>query len=416
MLQDPEVFALSEDEKQRQNTNIDLIASANVVSRSVLEAMGSFLTNKVAEGYPGRRYFSGCEIIDKIENLAINRAKQLFGAEYVNVQPYSGTQANHAVFLFTLKPGDRMLAMDLNQGGHLSHGAKMTLTGKNYDCYGYGVDRESYLLDYDKILQQAKEVRPKLIIAGASAYPRIIDFKRFRAIADEVGALFLADIAHIAGLIAAKQHPSPIDHAHFVTTTTQKTMRGPRGGMILMGKHSAPEFGKKINSTLFPGVQGAIHMNTIAAKAVMLKEALDPAFVAYHKRNIKNAQTLAEGLITKGFSVISGGTDNHIVLLDLTSQGISGKEAEDRLTQAGICVNKNLIPYDQKPPKLCSGIRLGTSAVTTRGFNESEIKSIVEIIDSLLSKEPSENTLKTAKKEVSRLYNEWSVTPAIDND
>ncbi|NEO30854.1 MAG: serine hydroxymethyltransferase [Symploca sp. SIO3C6] len=400
---DPDVFTIVSREGQRQNENIELTASANFVSRAVLEATGSLLTNKVAEGYPGRRYFSGCEYIDEIENLAIARAKKLFGAAYVNVEPYSGSQANQAVYLSVLKPGDCLLSMDLGHGGHLSHGAKATMTGKNYDCHFYHVNPETERLDYEQILALAEKIRPKLIIAGASSYPRLIDFQRFREIADQVGALLLADIAHIAGLIAVGLHPSPIPHAHFVTTTTQKTLRGPRGGMILLGEHSAEEWGRKLNSGIFPGMQGAVHMHTIAAKAVMLKEALDPSFAIYQRRNLDNASTLAEELTNRGFRLVSGGTDNHLMLLDLRSKGITGKEAEERLFKVGITANKNLLPYDPEKPRVCSGIRLGTPAITTRGFGSEEMPCLADLIDKVLSDEPTAPTLDFVRKEVTRL-------------
>ncbi|MEQ9548497.1 MAG: serine hydroxymethyltransferase [Coleofasciculus sp. G3-WIS-01] len=402
-VSDPEIFALLDQEAQRQKDNIELIASANFTSRAVLEATGSILTNKVAEGYPGRRYFSGCETIDVLENLAIERAKQLFGATYANLEPYTGSQANHAVYLTVLKPGDRILAMDLGHGGHLSHGAKFTMTGKIYDCHFYQVDPDTEYLDYDRILSQAKEIRPKLIIAGASSYPRTIDFQRFREIADEVGAYLLADIAHICGLVAAGLHPSPIPHAHFVTMSTQKTLRGPRSGMILLGEHSAPEFARKIDSAVFPGVQGAVHVHAIAAKAVMLKEAMSASFGSYQRQNLENSRILAEELMERGFRLVSGGTDNHLMLLDLTEQGITGKEAEERLASVRITVNKNLLPYDSQKPTVCSGIRVGTSAITTRGFGAQEMHSIAELINKMLSSEPTVNTIAKVQDEVSRL-------------
>lgn len=400
---DPEVFDIINREHQRQKDNIELIASANFVSRAVLEATGSILTNKVAEGYPGKRYFSGCENIDELENLAIDRAKKLFGAAHANLEPYTGSQANHAVFLTVLKPGDKILGMDLGHGGHLSHGAKFTMTGKHYDCHFYQVDPETERLDYDRILAQAQEIRPKLIIAGASAYPRTIDFQRFREIADQVGAYLLADIAHISGLIAAGLHPNPINHAHFVTTSTQKTMRGPRSGIILLGEHSAPKFARKIDSSVFPGVQGAVHVHAVAAKAVMLKEAMSENFVDYQRKNLENSRILAEDLKSRGFRLVSGGTDNHLMLLDLTEKGITGKEAEDRLAGVRITVNKNLLPYDSQKPTVCSGIRVGTSAITTRGFGSQDIHCVAELIDTMLSGEPTVNTIAKVREEVSRL-------------
>jgi glycine hydroxymethyltransferase len=400
---DPEVFAILEREKKRQNENIELIASANFVSRAMLEATGSLVTNKVAEGYPGHRYFSGCDNIDDLENLAIARAKQLFGAAHANVQPYSGSQANQAVYLCALKPGDCILGMDLGHGGHLSHGAKFTMTGKHYSSFFYTVDPDTQFIDYDQILALAKSNRPKLIIAGGSSYSRSIDFKRFREIADEVGALLLADIAHIVGLIAAKLHQSPIPYAHFVTTSTQKTLRGPRSGLILLGEHSAPKFARKIDSAVFPGMQGAVHMHAIAAKAVMLGEALKPSFVTYQRQILENAKCLANQLIQRGFRLVSGGTDNHLFLIDLRPQGLTGKEAEERLAQVGITVNKNLIPYDSQPPKISSGIRLGTPAITTRGFGLEEMHSIADMIDNMLNNVPTDRTIQEVREEVARL-------------
>jgi len=400
---DPEVFAIIEREKKRQNENIELIASANFVSRAMLEATGSLVTNKVAEGYPGHRYFSGCDNIDDLENLAIARAKQLFGAAHANVQPYSGSQANQAVYLCALKPGDRILGMDLTHGGHLSHGAKFTMTGKHYSCFFYTVDPDTQCIDYDQILALAKANRPKLIIAGGSSYPRSIDFKRFREIADEVGALLLADIAHIVGLIAAKLHQSPIPYAHFVTTSTQKTLRGPRSGIILLGEHSAQKFARQIDSAVFPGMQGAVHMQAIAAKAVMLGEALKPSFVTYQRQILENAKRLANQLIQRGFRIVSGGTDNHLFLIDLRPQAITGKEAEERLAQVGITVNKNLIPYDSQPPNIGSGIRLGTPAITTRGFGSEEMHSIADMIDKMLNSKPTDRTIQEVREEVARL-------------
>ncbi len=412
---DPDVFNIIDREYQRQKDSIELIASANIVSRAVLEATGSILTNKVVEGYPGNRYFSGCENVDELENLAISRAKELFGAAHANLQCYTGSQANHAVYLTVLKPGDRLLGMDLSHGGHLSHGAKFTMTGKIYDCHFYQVNPDTERLDYNQILTQAKEIRPKLIIAGGSSYPRKIDFQRFREIADEVGAYLLADIAHISGLVAAGLHPSPVPYAHFVTTSTQKTMAGPRSGIILLGEHSAPKFARKIDSAVFPGVQGAVHVHAIAAKAVMLKEAMSPSFVAYQRQNLENCQILAKELMERGFRLVSGGTDNHLILLDLTQQGITGKEAENRLANVGITVNKNMLPYDSQKPTICSGIRIGTSAITSRGFSSEDIYCITELIDKMLSSEPKLNTITKVRDEVSRLCHLYPHIDSIDN-
>ncbi|MBC6477588.1 MAG: serine hydroxymethyltransferase [Hormoscilla sp. GM7CHS1pb] len=409
---DPDVFAIINRESQRQRDNIELIASANFTSRAVLEATGSILTNKVAEGYPGRRYFSGCENIDELENLAIERAKQLFAAAYANLEPYTGSQANQAVYLTVLKRGDRILGMDLGHGGHLSHGAKFTMTGKYYDCHFYHVDPDTERLDYDRIEAKAKEIRPQLIIAGASAYPRIIDFQRFREIADAVGAFLLADMAHICGLVATGLHPSPIPHAHFVTTSTQKTLRGPRSGMILLGKHSAPDFARKIDSAVFPGVQGAVHVHAIAAKAVMLKEAMSGSFAASQLQTLENTRILAEDLMARGFRLVSGGTDNHLMLLDLRDKGITGKEAEDRLASVRITVNKNMLPYDSQKATVCSGIRVGTAAITTRGFGSEEMHCIADLIDKMLSGEPTVSTITKVREKVSRLCRQH---PHIDS-
>ena len=398
--QDHEIFSVIECESQRRQESIQLIASANIVSSAVLEAMGSYVTDNVVEGYPGQRYFSGCEEMDKLENLARERAKQLFGATHANVQPYSCSQANQAVYLCNLKPGDCLLGMDLKHGGHLTHGAKGTMAARHYTSHSYNVDRDSGRIDYDQLLVQAKEVRPRLIIAGASAYPRIVDFKRFREIADEVGAFLLGDMAHIAGLVAAGLHPSPVPHAHFVTTSTQKTLRGPRGGMILLGEKTAGEFAQRIDRALFPGTQGAAHMHTIAAKAVALGEALQPDFAAYQRGVINNAKTLAENLMQYGFQLVTGGTDNHLMVLDLRRQNITGAEAENRLESVNIMVNKNLIPYDQQPPMVCSGIRIGTAAMTSCGYGHGEMHFVAAMIDKMLSGTPTAQTIQTVRKDV----------------
>ena len=397
---DPEIHAIVQREEQRQRTKLEMIASENFTADAVLEATGTVLTNKYAEGYPGKRYYGGCEHVDEAENLARDRACRLFGAEHANVQPHSGSQANMAVYLTLLKPGDTILGMDLAHGGHLTHGAAVNISGKLYNIVSYGVDRETERLDYDAIAKVAREHRPRLIIAGASAYPRTIDFERFRAIADEVGAFFMTDMAHIAGLVASGDHPSPIPHAHFTTTTTHKTLRGPRGGMVLIGKDGentigavAPKSGRVklwselLDSAVMPGLQGGPLMHVIAAKAVSYHLALQPAFGAYQKQIIANAKALAGHLADGGLRLVSGGTDNHLMLVDLTALGISGKEAEQMLDRANITCNKNGIPFDTRSPLVTSGIRLGTPALTTRGMKEPEMKRVAEsILEVLTSK------------------------------
>ena len=373
---DPEVAKSIEDEVQRQRTKIELIASENFVSEAVLEALGTPLTNKYAEGYPGKRYYGGCEHVDVIENLAIERAKQLFGAEHANVQPHSGAQANTAVYFAVLNPGDKILGMDLSHGGHLTHGMAKNISGKYYEVISYGVSRKDYRIDYDEVRKIAKESKPKIIVAGASAYPRIIDFKIFSEIAKEVGAYLMVDMAHIAGLVATGLHPSPVPYADFVTTTTHKTLRGPRGGMILCKK----EYAKMIDSAVFPGMQGGPLMHVIAAKAVSFKEALSDSFKEYQKQVVKNAKALAEALKEKGFKLVSDGTDNHLILVDLTNMNVTGKEAQIRLDEVMITVNKNGIPFDTQSPFVTSGIRLGTPAVTTRGMKEEEMVEIADMI------------------------------------
>ncbi|MBS5523245.1 MAG: serine hydroxymethyltransferase [Clostridiales bacterium] len=373
--QDLAVAQAIEQEIGRQNGNIELIASENFVSKAVMAAMGSPLTNKYAEGYPGKRYYGGCQYVDIVENLAIERAKALFGAEYVNVQPHSGAQANMAVFQAVLKPGDTFMGMNLDHGGHLTHGSPANYSGKVFHCVSYGVNDEGFI-DYDQVRSIALEARPKLIIAGASAYCRTIDFKRFREIADEVGAYLMVDMAHIAGLVAAGIHPSPIPYAHFTTTTTHKTLRGPRGGMIL----SSEEFGKKLNSAVFPGTQGGPLMHVIAAKAVAFGEALTDEFKAYQHRIVDNAKALCKGLLDRGMNIVSGGTDNHLMLVDLQNLGLTGKAAEKMLDEVHITCNKNTIPNDPQSPFVTSGIRLGTPAVTTRGMNTEDMERIAEAI------------------------------------
>lgn len=379
---DPEIYEAILKETQREQEKILLIASENYASLAVLQAQGSIFTNKYAEGYPGRRYYGGCEYADLIEQLAINRAKELFGAEHVNVQPHSGSQANMAVFFAFLKPGDTILGMNLAHGGHLSHGASVNFTGMLYKTVFYGVSKETGLIDMDEVRDLAKKHNPKMIITGASAYSRQIDFKTFSSIAKEVGAYLLADIAHIAGLIGAGEHPSPIPYADFVTATTHKTLRGPRGGIIMCKS----EYAKAIDKMIFPGIQGGPLVHVIAAKAVSFKEALTEEFREYQKKVVANAKTLASSLMNLGFNIISGGTDNHLMLVDLRNKNITGKEAEELLDKAGITVNKNSIPYDDKPPTITSGIRLGTPSVTTRGMGESEMKDIAEIIYNVICK------------------------------
>lgn len=374
---DPEVAKAMEDELGRQRNNLELIASENLVSKAVMAAMGSHLTNKYAEGYPGKRYYGGCEYVDVVEDLARDRAKELFGCEYVNVQPHSGAQANMAVFFAVMEPGDTFMGMNLDHGGHLTHGSPVNMSGKNYNCVPYGVNDDGFI-DYDKVREIALECKPKLIVAGASAYARAIDFKRFREIADEVGAVLMVDMAHIAGLVAAGLHESPIPYAHVTTTTTHKTLRGPRGGMIL----SSEEVNKKynFNKAIFPGIQGGPLMHVIAAKAVCFKEALSDEFKAYQTQVVKNASTLASALMERGFDIVSGGTDNHLMLVDLKKFDKTGKEVEKLLDSVHITCNKNTVPNDPKSPFVTSGIRLGTPAVTTRGLKEDDMVQIAEAI------------------------------------
>ena len=374
---DPDLAKAMADETQRQRDNIELIASENLVSKAVMAAMGSTLTNKYAEGYPGKRYYGGCEHVDVVEDLARDRAMKLFGCTYANVQPHSGAQANMTVFFALMQPGDTFMGMNLDHGGHLTHGSPVNFSGKYFNCVPYGVNSDGYI-DYDEVERIAKECKPKLIVAGASAYARKIDFKRFREIADEVGAYLMVDMAHIAGLVAAGYHESPIPYAHVTTTTTHKTLRGPRGGMILSSKEFAEEH--KLNKALFPGIQGGPLMHVIAAKAVCLKEALDPAFKEYGKNIIDNAQALAKGLIKRGIKIVSGGTDNHLMLVDLADKGLTGKEVEKWLDAAHITCNKNTIPDDPQSPFVTSGIRLGTAAVSTRGFNTDDMDKVAEAI------------------------------------
>lgn len=400
---DPEIYQAIEDEKRRERECLELIASENFVSDAVMEAQRSVMTNKYAEGYPGKRYYGGCQFVDVAERLAIERTKKLFGCEHVNVQPHSGTQANMAVYFAALDMGDTMLSMQLPHGGHLSHGSPVSFSGRYFNVAFYGVDRETERIDYNEVLRIAKEHRPKLIVCGASAYPRIIDFKKFKEIADEVGAYLLADIAHIAGLVAVRLHPDPLPHCNFVTTTTHKTLRGPRSGVIMCKEKHA----KMIDKTVFPGIQGGPFMHTIAAKAVCFALALRPDFKEYQKRTIENAKTLAEGLQEEGFRLISGGTDNHLMLVDLTEKDITGKDAEEALGRARIVVNKNTIPFDKRSPFITSGLRMGTPAVTTRGMKEEEMRQIAKWIGKILKDIKDEKIINEIKEEVKNLCNQF---------
>lgn len=404
---DPDIYAAIENEKLREKNNILLIASENYVSQAVLEAQGSIFTNKYAEGYPGKRYYGGCEYADAVEALAIERAKELFGVEHVNVQPHSGTQANMAVYFSFLKPGDTILGMSLAHGGHLSHGAHVNFSGSLYKSVSYGVDKATGYIDYDEVRRLALEHKPRIIVVGASAYSRVLDFKTFSGIARETGAFLMADIAHIAGLIAGGEHPSPVPYAEFVTTTTHKTLRGPRGGMIMC----SAEYAKAIDKMIFPGIQGGPLVHAIAAKAVALKEALSPDFKEYQRNIVKNAQKLSEELIKRGFNIVSGGTENHLMLLDLTGKNITGKEAEEVLDLAGITVNKNAIPYDTRPPAITSGIRLGTPCVTTRGMGEPEMAEIADIISEALKniKDLSPSHVQLLKQRVKSICEKFSI-------
>lgn len=396
---DPEIAQAIRRETERQEYSLEFIASENFVSERVLEAQGSVLTNKYAEGYPGKRYYGGCEFVDVAEQLAIDRACALFGAEHANVQPHSGSQANMAVYFSVCQPGDTVLGMNLAHGGHLTHGSPVNFSGKLFNIVPYGVRKETGTIDYEEVERLAHEHRPKLIVVGASAYPRTIDFAAFRAIADKVGALVMVDMAHIAGLVAAGVHPSPVPHAEFVTTTTHKTLRGPRGGMILCRE----EFAKKLNSNIFPGIQGGPLMHVIAAKAVAFKEALGPEFKGYAEQVVKNARTLAAGLVKHGFRLVSGGTDNHLMLLDFTGTEITGKVAEETLEKAGITVNKNAVPFDTRSPFVTSGIRLGTPATTTRGLKEAEMERVAGWIARALENIENESALRDIRAEVAEL-------------
>ena len=402
-ISDSEVYDLVREELEREEYSIILIASENYVDRAILEVQGSILTNKYAEGYPERRYYGGCQFLDGIERLAIDRARKLFGAEHANVQPHSGSSANRAVMYAALEVGDKILGMSLAHGGHLTHGAPVNYSGRFYNAVFYSVSRESERIDYDEVREIALKERPRLIIAGASAYSRIIDFERFRAIADEVGAYLFVDIAHIAGAVATGLHPSPVPHAHFVTTTTHKTLRGPRGGMILCKR----EFAKAIDQAVFPGTQGGPLMHVIAAKAVALKDATKPAFRAYQEQIIKNARHLSNSLAAKGYRIVSGGTENHLFLVDLSGKGITGAEAERVLEQSGIMVNKNLIPFDARGANTASGIRIGTPAVTTRGMREGEMEAVADMIDTVLQDPRNEKVHRTVLERVKGLCREF---------
>jgi len=397
-IADPEVFKCIDQEYDRQNSQLELIASENIVSGAVLEAQGSIFTNKYAEGYPKKRYYGGCDYADKVETLAIERAKTIFDAEYANVQPHSGSQANMAVYFATLDPGDKVLGMDLSHGGHLTHGSRVSFSGQLFNFISYGVDRKTEQINMEEVERIAFENRPKMIVAGASAYSRFIDFEAFSKIADQIGALFMVDMAHIAGLVAAGVHPSPVPYADFVTTTTHKTMRGPRGGLILAKK----KWGKSIDSKIFPGIQGGPLVHVISAKAVAFKEAMEPSFTKYQQQVVDNAAALGQNLVDKGFRLVSGGTDNHLLLLDLCSKNITGKEAEELLEQAGLTTNKNAIPFDTEARFVTSGIRVGTPAVTTRGLKTEEMKLIAGWIERVLS-ERSVEVLFAVREEVRAL-------------
>ena len=397
--EDPEVYAAFRAEEKRQRDKLVLIASENYASPAVLAAQGSLMTNKYAEGYPRRRYYGGCQFVDEVEELAIARAKQLFGCEHANVQPHSGSTANMAAYLSVLKPGDTVLGMALSQGGHLTHGSKVNFSGKLFQAFSYGVDRETELIDYDGVQQKAEEVRPRMIVVGASAYSKIIDFPRFQEIAKSVGAYLLVDIAHISGLVATGLHPSPVPYADFVTTTTHKTLRGPRAGMVMCKEEHA----KAVDKIVFPGLQGGPLMHVIAAKAVAFKEALAPSFTAYQQRILDNAKALADELAARGYHVVSGGTDTHLFLLNLNSKGVTGKEAEEVLDASGIIVNKNAVPYDERPPAVASGIRIGTPIVSTRGMGVTEMSQIVAWMDEVLQYPKKKRIQGRIRKEVKAL-------------
>ena len=402
---DPEVYAAIDAEEERQRNKLLLIASENFASPAVLAAQGSLMTNKYAEGYPGKRYYGGCQYVDQVEDLAIQRCKQIFHAEHVNVQPHSGSQANMAAYLSVLKPGDTILGMDLAQGGHLTHGSKVNFSGMIFRAFSYGVDRQSETIDFDAVRKLAEECRPRMIVVGASAYARTLDFPKFQAIAQSVGAYLMVDIAHIAGLIAAGLHPNPIPYADFVTTTTHKTLRGPRGGVVMC----KAEHAKAVDKFVFPGMQGGPLMHVIAAKAVAFKEALSPAFKRYQQQVVANARVLAQGLLDRGYKIVSGGTDTHLMLVNLTNKGITGKEADAALDAAGIIVNKNAVPYDEKPPAVASGIRLGTPIVSTRGMKEDEMREIVALVDRVLQHRQDPTVLEEVRGQAKALCSRFPI-------
>ena len=407
--QDPEIAQAIQKEDRRQRDFVVLIASENYASNAVLEAQSGVMSNKYAEGYPGRRYYAGCENVDVVERLALERAKQLFNADHANVQPHSGAQANMAAYFALLEPGDRVMGMQLDHGGHLTHGASVNFSGKLYDFLPYGVDRETEQIDYDEVERLAKQHQPKLIVAGCSAYPRTLDFPRFRAIADQVGALLMVDMAHISGLVAGGVHPSPFPHAQIVTSTTQKTLRGPRGGFIL----ATEELAKSIDFAVFPYMQGGPFMHTIAAKAVCFGEALTPGFANYAERVVENAQVMSREISEAGLRLVSGGTDNHLILVDLTPAGITGKDADAALEKVGIIANKNAIPFDPKPPRVTSGIRVGTPAITSRGFDEAAVKTVSRLLVEVLNSINDEKVLNRVSQEVKELTSKFPV-PGLD--
>jgi len=407
--QDPEIYKAIKNELERQRTYLELIASENIVSEAVLEVQGSIFTNKYAEGYPSKRYYGGCDYADVVENLAIDRAKELFQAEYANVQAHSGSQANMAVYFAALNPGDKVLGMDLAHGGHLTHGSPVNFSGQFFNFISYGVDKETGIISMEEVERVAHEHRPRMIVAGASAYPRLIDFEAFRVIADQIDALFMVDMAHIAGLVAAGVHPSPLPYADYVTTTTHKTMRGPRGGLILAKK----EYGKSLNSKIFPGIQGGPLMHVIAAKAVSFKEAMSQEFVVYQQQVVKNSQALAAALIHYGFRLVSGGSDNHLILVDLTNKDITGKQAEEILESAGLTVNKNAVPFDTESRFVTGGIRIGTPAVTSRGLKEHEMRQIAQWMNRAILNHRDEQEIRKIRSEVRELCERFPIYPDL---